>query len=323
MNKIHFVLRKAARQTLAKIYPGPRIANNHIAVSGLPRSGTSWVAKALSLARGVSYYFEPDHILGPSYMHTYVPHDEFRNDFYAHIQGSLRGEVTDEYTLAEQGLREILLRPFARTVLIKWVWLTLSLNWIAEHFPKLTIVQIIRHPVPQFLSWRQRGWDPGSSLNLLLNQPALMNGPLKPYASVMQKASTFWEKTGAFWGAVSFMQLQAHRSGWFLLEHEWFCLDANTRFRWLVEKLGLQWNKEIEEFLSPERKVISGPGYGKKRDPQSEVHKWKSQVSQKELDELMETIAHFDLPFYRNLDPEALSADTLHKGLNIPGNHLP
>jgi hypothetical protein len=32
----------------------------------------------------------------------------------------------------------------------------------------------------------------------------------------------------------------------------------------------------------------------------------------------METIAHFELPFYRNLDPEALCADTLHKGLDIP-----
>ena len=311
MNRIHFLIRKALRQSLVKIYPCPRCADHHIAVSGLPRSGTSWVAKALSLAKGVSYYFEPDHILGPSYMHAYVPQDEFRGDFYAHIQRSLRGGVTNEYTLAEQ-------RPFANTVLIKWVWLTLSLNWIAEHFPKLTIVQIIRHPVPQFLSWRQRGWDPGSSLNLLLNQPALMNGPLKPYASVMQKASTFWEKTGAFWGAVSLMQLQAHHSGWFLLEHEWFCLNADTRFRWLVEKLGLQWNSKIEEFLSSERKIISGPGYGKKRDPRNEVHKWKSQVTQKELDELMETIAHFELPFYRNLDPEALCADTLHKGLDIP-----
>jgi hypothetical protein len=145
-----------------------------------------------------------------------------------------------------------------------------------------------------------------------------MNGPLKPYASVMQKASTFWEKTGAFWGAVSLMQLQAHHSGWFLLEHEWFCLDADIRFRWLVEELGLQWTKKIEEFLSSERKVISGPGYGKKRDPRTEVHKWKSQITRKELDELMEIIAYFDLPFYRNLDPEALCAPTLHKGLSIP-----
>lgn len=122
MNKAHFILRKAARQTLAKINPGPRWADHHIAVSGLPRSGTSWVAKALSLTKGVSYYFEPEHILGRSYTHAYVPQDEFRRGFYAHIQRSLRGKITDEYTLAEQGLREILLQPLANTVLVKWVW---------------------------------------------------------------------------------------------------------------------------------------------------------------------------------------------------------
>jgi hypothetical protein len=252
-------------------------------------------------------------------MHAYVPQDEFRRDFYAHIQRSLRGGITSEYTLAEQGLREILLAPLARTVLVKWVWLTLSLDWIAKYFPDLQVIQIIRHPVPQFLSWRQRNWDPAVSLNLLLDQPLLMSSPLKRYASVMRKASTFWEKAGAFWGAVSFMQLQAHRSGWFLLEHEWLCLDAHTRFRWLTERLNLQWDDNIEDFLSSKRKIISGPGYGKRRNPRSEVHKWKSEVTQKELDDLMGTIAHFELPFYRNLDPEAHCAGTLHEGLSSPG----
>jgi len=317
MNKAHFIVRKALRQGLAKIYPGPRWADHHIAVSGLPRSGTSWVAKALSLAKGVSYYFEPEHILGPSYMHTYLPLNGFRPDFYNHIRQTLRGGITDEYTLAEQGLRELLLRPFAKTVLVKWVWLTLSVDWIAKHFPDLRVVQIIRHPVPQFLSWRERNWDPGASLKCLLDQPPLMEGPLKSYARVMRKASTFWQKVGAFWGAVSFMQLRAHHSGWFLLEHEWFCLDPDTRFQWLVEKLGLQWNDKIEGFLSPERKIESGPGYGEKRDPRSEVDKWKSQITLQELDELRETIAQFELPFYRNLDPEALCAATLHKDLDF------
>jgi len=316
MNKVHSILRKAARQTLARINPGPRWADLHIAVSGLPRSGTSWVAKALSLAKGVSYYFEPEHVLGRPYMHVYVPQDEFRKDLFAHIQRSLRGGVTSEYSLGEQGLREVLLHPFAKTVLVKWVWLTLSLDWVAKYFPDLQVIQIIRHPVPQFLSWRQRNWDPGFSLNLLLDQPSLMNGHLKPYANVMRRASTFWEKAGAFWGAMSFMQLRAHHSVWFLLEHEWFCLDANSRFRWMVKKIGLQWDDEIAEFLSPEREIVSGPGYGKRRDPQSEVHKWRSKVTQQEIDKLGMVIAQFDLPFYRDLDPEALYTASLNKGLN-------
>jgi len=131
-----------------------------------------------------------------------------------------------------------------------------------------------------------------------------MQGPLRPYASVMHQAETYWEKAGAFWGAVTYMQLRAHRPGWILLEHEWLCFDANTRFRWLVEKLGLRWNEDIEEFLSPERKTISGPGYGEKRDPKSEIYKWKNSIKSSELQTLRDTLGYFSLPFYPNLDPE-------------------
>lgn len=322
MNRGRFIARSAARQILAKVFPSPWWANQQIAVSGLPRSGTSWVAKAISLAHGVSYYFEPEHVLGQSYMHTYQPPEQLRPAFYDHLRKTLRGGVTDEYTLAEQGLRELLSRPFASTVLVKWVWLTLALDWIAQYFPKLQVVQVIRHPVPQFLSWRQRNWDPGDSLNCLLAQPSLMQGPLQPYQMVMRQASTFWEKSGAFWGAVSFMQLRAHRSGWFLVEHEWLCLDTHTRFRWLVENLGLHWNDEIDGFLSPARKIKAGPGYGERRDPRSEVHKWRSHVTRAELAEVREMFAHFELPFYDDLDPQASCTSILHEELEIPESGL-
>lgn len=322
MNRARFITRKTARQIVAKILPGPRWANQQVAVSGLPRSGTSWVAKAISLARGVSYYFEPEHSLGRSYMHTYQPSEQRRSAFYDHLRKTLQGGVTDEYTLAEQGLRELLSRPFASAVLVKWVWLTLALEWIARYFPKLQVVQVIRHPVPQFLSWRQRNWDPGDSLKYLFAQQFLMQGPLQPYQKVMRNASTFWEKAGALWGAVSFMQLRAHRLGWFLVEHEWLCLDAQTRFRWLVKNLGLHWNDEIDGFLSPTREIKSGPGYGERRDPRSEVQKWRSHVTRAELAELREMLAHFELPFYDDLDPQASCASTLHKELEIPEQGL-
>ena len=320
MNRYHSALRSILRQLFVHSWPGPMHAKRHIVVVGLPRSGTSWLAKAISLVHGVSYYFEPDQRLGKAYWYKYVPAVEQDELLRSHIKMAFRGRIVDEYTISEQGGREILAHPRSHTVLLKWVFLSLCLEWISKYFSELTVVQIIRHPVPQFLSWQQRGWDPDYNLQLLLNQPKLMKGPLQPYASVMHQAETYWEKVGAFWGAITYMQLRVHRTSWFLLEHEWFCLDANTRFRWLVEKLGLQWNTKIEDFLSPQRKIISGPGYGKRRDSRSEVHKWESQVTQKELDELMGTIAHFELPFYRNLDPEAHCTTTLHEGLDPPSN---
>jgi len=304
MDMYQSTLRPILRQLFVRICPGPIRARRYIAVVGLPRSGSSWIAKSISLAQGVSYYFEPDQRMGESYRYKYVPVDEQEGRLESHVKMAFRGRFVDEYTIAEQGVREILSHCRSRTVLIKCIFQTLSLEWLSKHFPEVTVVQIIRHPVPQFLSWRQRGWNPDYNLQLLLNQPKLMKGPLQPYASVMHKAETYWEKSGAFWGAIAHMQLRAHRPNWFLLEHEWYCIDARQRIRWLIEQLGLVWNEVIAEFLSPNRKILSGPGYGERRDPKNEIHKWEKSVKASELETLQNTLKYFNLPFYPGLNPE-------------------
>jgi hypothetical protein len=221
-----------------------------------------------------------------------------------YLSRALRGRINDEYTIAEQGLAEILRNPFSTTVLLKLVRLPLALNWIATQFPGLRIIQIIRHPAPQFLSWRHRQWDPGWALRLLLAQQELMNGPLAPFEESMRAADTFWEKAGAFWGAVATIQLQSHREGWYLFEHEWYCSNAENRINWLLEQLGFTWTPEIERFIYEGSGHSSGPGYGKHRDPRAEIHKWEGKLSALELHELENAIKEYQLPFYPSLDPE-------------------
>ena len=108
----------------------------------------------------------------------------------------------------------MLMRPVCRNVVVKWVRMGLALEWIAANFPELQVVQIIRHPIPQFLSWRQRGWNPGLALDRLLRQEQLMHGPLRPYGDVMRTAGGFWEQAAAFWCACACMQYRADRPGW-------------------------------------------------------------------------------------------------------------
>lgn len=298
-------IRPASRQLIAAALPGPRWASRRIVVSGLPRSGTSWIAKAMSLAPRVAYYFEPDSVLEGEYWNVFREAGVRDVSLERHIRQAFSGRIHTEYVIAEQGIREMLVAWRANTVLIKWVKLVLCLDWFAVHFPDATVVQTIRHPVPLALSWRPRGWDPGHHLGLMLSQPELIEGPLKPYVSVMQDAETFWEQAGAFWGAISLMQLRQHRPGWFLREHEWYCMEPVDRIRELVDQTGLEWTDKIGRFVLGEDRAASGPGYGENRDPRTEVHKWEKKVTRRELDELESVVRRFDLPFYRGLDPEA------------------
>lgn len=81
-------------------------------------------------------------------------------------------------------------------------------------------------------------------------------------------------------------------------------MDAKQRTRWLIEQLGLVWNEAIAEFLSPNRKILSGPGYGERRDSKNEIHKWEKSIKASELETLQNTLKYFNLPFYPCLNPE-------------------
>lgn len=297
-------LRPGLRRLAAGIIPSRRNPDRVIAIAGLPRSGTSWLGKTISLAEDTAYYFEPDHLLGKEYWYRSLSTDDRDPVLTEHIRSSLQGRVLDPYVIAEQSLGDLLRRPLAHTAVLKWVRLSISLDWVAANFPGIRVVQIIRHPIPQLLSWRARDWDPEYNLRLLLNQPALTEGPLKPHMQAIASARTYWEKGAAFWSAIAAIQYRTHRPGWYLLEHEWYCLDPDRHFRWIIGELGLKWNSRMDAFLSPDRQV-SGPGYGEARDPSSELTKWRGKLSVAQEAEVSRMVARFELPFYRDLEPAA------------------
>jgi hypothetical protein len=281
-------------------------------VAGLPRSGTSWLAKAISLADGVTYYFEPENTdnLDRKYRYRYRDPAVEDAELGRFLEGAFRGRYNGDYQIAEKGLREILLTPLAHTCLVKSVFLTAALDWIGSRFPDVTVVQLVRHPVPQFLSWKARGWRPDRHLDNLLGQTDLMAGPLAEQHDLIAGAKGFWGKSSAFWGAMTLLQTRFHRKGWFLHEHEWYCADPPSRVRWLLGELGLQYNNRIEEFISPDRGIVSGPGYGQRRDPRSELTKWQGRISETELSEVRETLACFGLPFYASSELDGLGCET-------------
>ena len=302
-------IRPIARNTLACLMPAPRFARRHLAVSGLPRSGTSWLASALSFAPRVSYYFEPDRKLDHSYWYKYLPQHAADPVLEQHVQAALAGKVRHDDVIVEQGFQKMATHVFSGTVLVKWVKLVLAADWIAVKVPHLKIIQTVRHPVPLVLSWRARDWDPGYSLQRLLAQESLMQGPLRPFADTMQDAGSFWEQAGAFWASIAYLQWQSHRPGWVLKEHEWYCMHAEERISWLASEMGLAVSDRMLEFINGRSSGSSGPGHGAARDPKKEIHKWENKISSAELAELEQVVSRFSLPFYPGLDPEAFWKD--------------
>jgi hypothetical protein len=93
------------------------------------------------------------------------------------LSGRVRGWATDIYNT----------RRLPERRLVKDIFATNLLPWIAERFPEVPLVYLLRHPVPTSWSATELGWDP--SLADFLGQRRLMDGPLAPWRAVIAAAA--------------------------------------------------------------------------------------------------------------------------------------
>ena len=295
-----------------------------VVVSGLPRSGTSWVAKVLAFTPGYTYYREPDnsdHVAGArrEFRWLYLPSGRHDPAWDAHMRRALRGRVATPFTMQEDPgplMARLPLRvagklgataPFLylpkRRTLVKLVHANLALEWIADEFPAARQVHVMRHPCGTFASWARLGWEPEP--RRLLGDDRLVGDHLAPFVDVIEGAGTFWQRAGALWGAIYTVvhaQLPRHQD-WCFVQHEWLCADPVTRCRRLFDALGLRWTKETASFLRESDRPGDDAAYSLRRSAAAEIDKWKSTVDPSDVAACREVVEAFDLPYYRDFEP--------------------
>jgi hypothetical protein len=294
-------------------------------VSGVPRSGTSWVAKALSFAPGLTYYREPDN-------HNWVDQARFRfrftylrdrddaaadPEFADHLRRSLTGRVATPATMSEDpgpllgrlpprwarrlGGRFPALYRTEPGVLVKLVFSNLALGWIADEFPGARQVHVLRHPCGTFASWRRLGWEP--SPELLLRDERLV-AELGPLADTLAEADGFWERAGAEWAATALVVTRqaARHPGWVVVQHEWLCEDPEPRFRRLTAAAGLAWTDAAARFVRGSD-TTGDDVYGLHRRSRDEIDKWLREVDPADVARCRAVVERFDLPWYPGFEP--------------------
>lgn len=304
-----------------------------IIVSGLPRSGTSWVAKALSFAPGFTYYREPDnydHVEGayPYFNNLYLPAGEDDPCYHQHMTHALNGQIATPFTMSQNpgpllgrlprkwsdylGHQFPLLYLRQPHCLVKLVRSNLALEWLSEHFPDARQVHVLRHPCGVFASWQRHGWEP-EPIKLLDNE-RLVQEHLWPYTTIIQEAQSFWERAGALWGSIYKVieaQLAGHPS-WVLVEHEWLCQDPVANFQTLYGMLDLAWNDQVQSSLkSLNQPPKNRSPYSLKRQASQEIDKWKRQLRSEEVAECRQVIEKFKVGFYSDFEPASANPKRL------------
>jgi Sulfotransferase family len=235
-------------------------------VTGLPRSGTSWVGKMLEASGEAVYVNEPlnpEHPPGrsPGVLNADVRHryqyicDDNEAEWLPAFRDTvaLRYQVRAElrrnrgmYDLARLGkyATEFAIgRLRARRALVDDPYALFSTRWLVERLGCRAVV-LVRDPLAVVGSWKRLGWR--ARPEELLEQPLLVRDLLGPYASELRSAASAPEtvRLATMWKVAYDVVRQrfADLPGVQVVRYEDLAADPDATFHALYRRCGLTWS---------------------------------------------------------------------------------
>lgn len=150
--------------------------------------------------------------------------------------------VRDEARLARDRLRGA--RP-----LVKDPIAVLAAEWLAETFA-MDVVVLVRHPAAFVASFKRLGWR--HDFRSFLDQPLLLDGPLRPYAAeIRAAASGAWDvvaEAALLWRIIygTVLGYRDRHPEWQYRRHEDLAREPLPGFADLYERLGLELTPKAE-----------------------------------------------------------------------------
>jgi len=181
---------------------------NTIFLSGMARSGTTWLSQILNYNNDYRYIFEPfypEHVEFCSffkkrqYLRPTGNYPEFFEAAQRIVSGNFRIQFIDRYNE----------KFFAKKRLIKDVQTNLLFGWLNRNFKEMKSLLIIRHPCAIANSFMKLGWEPQS--NVYFEQPELVEDYLHEFEKDIKGAKTEFEKILYMWSIEYYVPLKQQK----------------------------------------------------------------------------------------------------------------
>jgi hypothetical protein len=311
--------------------PSSMRSDQGILVTGLPRSGTSWIGKMLQAGGEVVYVNEPlnpQHppgrspgVLNAEVTHRYqyicaenderwaaAYHDTLRLRYQLIAELRRNRAPYDLARMAKYSTAFTIGRLRGRRALIDDPFATLSVAWFAQRMGCRVVVSV-RHPVSFVGSWRRLGWR--AHLHDLLAQPLLVRDLLGPYADELQaaadspdpvaKAAVLWRVAYAALGDLNERQPGLVH----MARYEDLAGNPEAAFRDLYATCGLTWTDRARQHIiwattdhgkaEAQRSWTLRGGLSRTAfrpmDPRAALGSFRSRLSQQEIDQVLEITA--------------------------------
>lgn len=282
-----------------------------ILVTGLHRSGTTWVGRMLSIGGNVAYVSEPLNVMHRSgvfdadvdHWYTYVCSEneathlpafkktlELDYQFWKELR-SLRS-LKDVLRMLRDWMAFLLGRMRRRRVLLKDPFAIFSTTWFAERL-NCEVVIVLRHPAAFVSSLKRLGWS--FDFRDLLAQPLLMRDWLEPFRQQMEEvvkhpddilgqASLLWQLA-----CRAITKTQASHADFRVVRHEDLSLQPLEGFGKLYSQLDLPYTSRVKAGIlratkSGNPQEISFDSiYATKLDSVANLENWKQRLTKEEI----------------------------------------
>ena len=300
-----------------------------ILVTGIHRSGSTWVGKVLAKSSSVCYIHEPfNGMCQPGMCAVNFP------SVYFHLTKSnsdafypaLNDLFQLRYNLAAQ-LRSVrsprecarLIRDYylfindrrvGKVPLVKDPMAILSAQWIAQSFD-VDILLLVRHPAAFVSSCLQLGW--GFHFINFINQPLLLETYFSAYEteivnytkneqSLIDQLSLLWK---LIYSVVA--EYQQKYPEWLILKYEEVCKKPLDHFQYIFQQLNLDFTPQIQSYIYNSTNYIQPENifeeiHSVKRNTQKQIDIWKMRLSQEQINRIRTQVEEVSNVFYNDDD---------------------
>lgn len=308
-----------------------------ILVTGMHRSGTTWVGKMLAADGCTAYISEPLNVLHRpgvfrppirhwyQYIceeneHEYLSAFEELLEFDYHFLDEIRS-LRSRRDVLRMG-RDFLVFYYGlmrgHRVLLKDPFALFSAAWFAKRL-RCEVIITVRHPAAVVSSLKRLNWS--FDFQNLLDQPLLMRDHLEPYRKEMQSidADDVVSQAALLWKIIyhrvhlsrrhDVIPVDAERSPDFrLVRHEDLSLDPIPGYRALYSALDLEFTPRVEKIIL-DSSSSENPGelsrkkrHDVKMDSRASVQNWKKRLTAGEIARIREITEEVFLLYYSEAD---------------------
>lgn len=297
-----------------------------ILITGVHRSGSTWVGEMVGKSDDVCYIFEPfNKNFGPGICRetfdTWYPYVTRENEekyrycisetlaFRFHFWKELRTIKTKAqlrlWTVNFNRFRKA--RKHNQRVLFKDPIAFFSAPWLARTFG-FQVVVLIRHPAGFASSLKRLKWD--FPFNDLQAQPLLMEGPLSPFKAeieeAVQRPPDIVDQAALLWKLI-YSRVPYYREqfpDWIFLRHEDISRDPVRTYASLFDSLDLTFTPDVKNHIlahsagSNPKETPDGKATFLKRDSKENIYSWKKRLTGEEIRRIKNCTRDAAAPFY-------------------------